>query len=132
MERKHVPNNPKQRHQSNREWKFTFCGGISEKPSRRRNRVKFNSELARSELRSAPVFPLSNTEVGDLVTIAQIMNCKSMIYGLDRMGLIKGSEVRVISKTQSGSVIICFQDEQIGLGAGMANKVMVTCTSEKS
>jgi ferrous iron transport protein A len=78
------------------------------------------------------VFPLSNTQVGDRVVIAQILSGKGMIYRLSQMGLTLGSEVRVISKTMSGSVIVCIQDEQIGLGAGMANKVMVTLAAGRS
>ena len=54
-----------------------------------------------------------------------------MIYRLSKMGLTKGSEIRVISKTKSGSVIVCLQDEQIGLGAGMAERVMVALAVER-
>ncbi len=42
------------------------------------------------------------------------------------MSFTVGSEVQVTSKTTSGSIVVCIQDKQIGLGAEMANQVMVT------
>ena len=53
-----------------------------------------------------------------------------MEHELKQMSLTLGSEVQVISKTKSGSVIVCLQDEQIGLGAGMTERVMVTLVAE--
>ena len=78
------------------------------------------------------MFPLSTAQVGDRVVISQILGDESLMLRLSNRGVTLGSEVRVISKTRSGSVIICIQDEQIGLGVGMANQVMVTFAAETS
>ena len=124
------PNHREQRHRRHQGWKFTFFGGTPEKRSKEGYRGKFAPELAQSSLRMEQVFPLSTTQVGVRVVIQQIQSGKSMIYRLSKMGFTVGSEVRVISKTKSGSVIVRIQDEQIGLGAGMANQVMVTFAAE--
>ena len=126
------PNNHKQRHQRHHGWKFTFFGETPEKQDQEGNRARFAPELTQNKSRTKQVFPLSMTQVGERVVITQILNGKGMIYRLGQMGLILGSEVGVISKTRSGSIIISFQDKQIGLGAGMANKIMVTFAVEKS
>ncbi len=120
-------NHRKQRHRRHRRhqgWEFTFLGETG-------NRAKLVPELVQNQLRIDQLFPLSNTEVGDRVVITQILSGKSMIHRLNKMGLDLGSEIRVISKTKSGSVIVCIQDEQIGLGAGMADRVMVTLAVER-
>jgi ferrous iron transport protein A len=126
------PKNREQRHRRRQGWKFTFFGETPEKRDEEGHLAKFAPELTQNEWRMKQVFPLSNTQVGDRVVIAQILSGKGMIYRLSQMGLTLGSEVRVISKTMSGSVIVCIQDEQIGLGAGMANKVMVTLAAGRS
>ncbi|MDJ0595287.1 MAG: FeoA family protein [Pleurocapsa sp. MO_226.B13] len=119
------PSNRQKRHRKRQAWEFTFFGGTSEKLDARENKAKLSSELAQSELRMKQVFPLSNTQVGDRVVITQIPSGKGMMYRLRKRGLTTGSEVRVISKTKSGSVVICIQNQQIGLSAGMANQIMV-------
>lgn len=97
-------------------WNFTYFGGAVSKQFREGVRANFVSEK---------VFPLSSTQVGDRVVIQQIPS-GDMGLRLGNMGLVLNSEVEVISKTTRGSVIVCIRDQQIGLGAGMANQVMVT------
>ncbi len=77
------------------------------------------------------LFPLSTTQIGDRVVLAQILSGQNLEHRLSQMGLTLGSEVQIISKTKSGSVIIYIQDEQIGLGAGLAERVMVTLVAEQ-
>ncbi|MEM7675370.1 MAG: ferrous iron transport protein A, partial [Myxococcota bacterium] len=48
------------------------------------------------------------------------------------VGIVQGREVTVISQTESGSVIVALQGCRIGLGAGMAHRVMVTPLQEES
>ncbi len=116
------------RHQG---WKFTFVGGSPAKQDEGRNKAKFTPELVDELWSMKEVFPLSNTRIGDRVVIRQILSGKSMKHRLSQMGLDLGSEVRVISKIESGSVIISIQDEQIGLGAGMANQVIVGLAAKR-
>ena len=125
-------NQRKQRHRRRKGWEFTFVGETAEKRNERGNRAKYTPELTQNQLKIDRVFPLSTTQVGDRVVIQQIQSGKNMVHSLSKMGLTLGSEARVISKTKSGSVIVCTQDEQIGLDAGMANQVMVAFASGKS
>jgi ferrous iron transport protein A len=120
-------NNQKKRHRRHQGWKFTFLGEreTSTKQEEEKNRTQFLPELVNDQLKMKQVFPLSSTQVGDRVVISQILSGKNMLNRLNDMGLALGSEVAVISKMTSGSIIICIQDRQIGLGAGMANQVMV-------
>ena len=111
-------------------WGFTFIGGTSEKPEDDLNRDKLARTVDPNQLMGEQLFPLSTTQIGDRVLITQILSGQNLEHRLSQMGLTLGLEVQVISKTTSGSVIICIQDEQIGLGAGMANQVMVTIAAE--
>ncbi len=104
-------------------WNFTYFGGTVSKQGSKRSQANFVSER---------VFPLSTTQVGDRVVIQQIQSGDNMLNSLRKIGLTLGSEVQVISKTKSGSIIMCIKDKQIGLGTGMANQVMVTFAAERS
>lgn len=115
-------NKPKHRHQRCRGWQFTFFGETSNSLEEQENQTELAAELTQNKL----LFPLSSTQVGDRLIIAQILSGKGMMRQLSKNGLILGVEVRVISKTASGSIIVSIGDRQVGLGAGMANKVMVT------
>ena len=108
--------------EKSRAWNFTYIGGTVSKQARDRSQANFASET---------IFPLSSTQVGDRVIIQQIPS-ENMGLRLRNMGLALGSEVQVLSKTTRGSVILCLQDQQIGLGAGMANQVMVTFASGRN
>ena len=121
------PNHRKKKLKNYQKWGFTFIGGTPEKlVGEERNQVKSPPESPQNKLMRKQLFPLSSTQIGDRVVLAQILSGQNMEHQLRQMGLTLGSEVQVISKTTSGSVIICIQDEQVGLGAGMANQVMVT------
>ena len=115
------PNNRQKRHLRHRGWQFTFCGGTSETKEDKGNRTQLAAKLAQDEL----LLPLSSTQVGARVIITQILSGKNMIRQLREQGLTLGSEVLVISKTTRGSIVVSLGDRQVGLGAGMANKVMV-------
>ena len=112
------PSNEKQRHRRGKGWEFTFIGETPTKPDRQGNSC--------SQLGMQQVFTLSSSQVGDRVVIQQIQTEKSMLHRLNSMGLTLGSEGEVISKTTGGSVIICIQGEEIGLGTAMADRVMLT------
>ena len=49
-----------------------------------------------------------------------------MVRRLMDVGIVQGSEITVVSRTESGSVIVALQGCRIGLGAGMAHRVSVT------
>lgn len=115
------PNNRQKRHRRHQGWQFTFCGGTSETQEDKGEQTQLAAKLTQDEL----LFPLSSTQVGDRLVIDQILSGKGMMRQLSKHGLTLGVEVRVISKTASGSIIVSIGDRQVGLGAGMANKVMV-------
>lgn len=111
-------------------WRFTFIGGTTEKPKEEVNRDELARLVSQNQVISQELFPLSTTQIGDRVVLTQIFSGKNMEHQLNKMGLTLGSEVHVVSKTIRGSVIISIEDEQIGLGAGMAERVMVTLVAE--
>ncbi len=125
------PNNRKKRLRRHQGWEFTFFGGTSAKQDERVNQVKFAPELVDDLSSMKKVFLLSNAQIGNRVVIRQILSGKSMKHNLSQMGLDLGLEVRVISKIESGSVIVSIQDKQIGLGAAMANRVIVALAAKR-
>ena len=112
-------------------WGFTFIGGTPEKLADVVNRDKLLWTNVRNQLIGEQLFPLSTSQIGDRVMISQILSGQNMERRLSQVGLTLGSKVQIISKTKSGSVIVCLQDEQVGLGAGMAERVMVTLVAEE-
>jgi ferrous iron transport protein A len=94
-------------------WAFTFIGGTSD------------LETEASESTVEQVFPLTSTKVGDRVWIVGFSG-EGGINRLLSLGLIPGVEVEVMSCISKGSILVKFQNHRLGLGAGMANRVMVT------
>ena len=71
-------------------------------------------------------FPLSMVAIGERVEIVGFSGGQRFTHRLTSMGIVAGAVVRVISRTDSGSVVLAIQDSRLGLGAGMAHKVRVT------
>ncbi|MEM8829249.1 MAG: FeoA family protein [Cyanobacteria bacterium P01_G01_bin.19] len=126
------PNNRQKKYRRHQGWQFTFCGGTSGTRRDEGNRTQLASESFQNNWKTEGLLPLSNTQVNDRVVITQILSGRSMIRRLSKMGLTLGSEIGVVSKANSGSVIVCIDDEQIGLGAGIAERVMVTFAAEST
>ncbi len=72
------------------------------------------------------------TAVGDRVRVVQIKGGHQLIRRLTDMGIVQGRELTIVSRTDSGSVIVALQGCRIGLGAGMAHRVVVTTALEFS
>ncbi len=70
-------------------------------------------------------YPLSQTKTGYSVWIVGFGQ-KDGVKKLLGMGLIPGMQLEVVSAQPSGSVIVAVGGERVGLGAGMANKIMVS------
>jgi ferrous iron transport protein A len=100
-------------------WNITFVGGTAD----------FEGEdiapLTAPPPHGAPL-PLAMTGVGDRVRVASIKGGHRMVRRLTDLGIVQGSEITVVSRMESGSVIVALQGCRIGLGAGMAHRVMVT------
>lgn len=71
-------------------------------------------------------FPLSMVAIGERVEVIGFAGGQGFTHRLTSMGIVAGAVVRVISRTDSGSVVLAIQDNRLGLGAGMAHKVRVT------
>ena len=105
-------------------WNVTFIGGtadLAEAPADRR-------EV--SPTPSGARLPLSMAAVGDRVWVVAIQGGHRMARRLTDLGIVQGGEVTIVSRTESGSVIVALQGCRIGLGAGMAHRIMVATTQE--
>jgi len=71
------------------------------------------------------VFPLSTVRVGDRIRITAL-TCGDANNRLMGMGLIPGAVLEIVSTTPTGSVIVALQEQRLGLGAEMAQKILVT------
>lgn len=106
-------------------WNVTFIGGtadLEEVPAARR-------EVSLTP--SSDRLPLSMAIVGDRVWVVAIKGGHRMARRLTDLGIVQGSEVTIVSRTESGSVIVGLQGCRIGLGAGMAHRIMVATAQEE-
>ncbi len=72
------------------------------------------------------LLPLAMMTLGDRVWIVEIKGGHTIVRRLTDLGLSQGCEITIVSRTESGSVIVGFQGCRIGLGAGIAHRVIVT------
>ncbi|MGE5658343.1 MAG: FeoA family protein [Actinomycetota bacterium] len=70
------------------------------------------------------VVPLSTMQVGDRVRIISL-NCGESNNRLMGMGLMPDGILEVISCASTGSVVVALQDQRLGLGAEMAQRIQV-------
>jgi len=82
----------------------------------------------RNSPKTAGRFPLAMAAMGDRLWIIEIQGGHRMIRRLMDLGLTQGSEITIVSRTESGSMIVGFQGCRIGLGAGIAHRVIVSTT----
>ncbi|MDX2239841.1 MAG: FeoA family protein [Leptolyngbyaceae cyanobacterium bins.302] len=73
---------------------------------------------------TAKVFPLSTMQVGDLVRIVSL-NCGESSNRLMGMGFIPDVILEIISCTSTGSMIVAFGNQRLGLGAEMTKRIQV-------
>lgn len=98
-------------------WGFDFFSDSSE--------TQTENEQPRENLNNNEHYPLSQTHVGQSVWIVGFVGHGGMGRLLG-MGLTPGIQVQVISAQPSGSVLVAIQDNRIGVGAGMAQKILVS------
>jgi ferrous iron transport protein A len=107
------PDRGQHQHQQHRGWGFSFFG---ETPETRADEIP--AERGAS-------FPLARAAVGARVWVAGFQG-KGGMNRLLSMGLATGVELQVISSQPSGSVIVALQGSRLGLGAGIAQKILVS------
>lgn len=109
------------------QWKITFLGGdadLDDSPA-------VLPDAASTQTPHGVRLPLAMTSVGDRVWVVQIKGGHRMARRLTDVGIAQGSEITVVSRTESGSVIVALQGCRIGLGAGMAHRVIVATTQQE-
>jgi ferrous iron transport protein A len=98
---------------------FTFWGGTPESTETE------DSFGERADLEKVQSFPLAIASVGERLKILQIQGSKTTIRRLNEMGLVQGTELEVLNLV-NGSVMFSIGNNRLGLGAGMARKVVCT------
>lgn len=98
---------------------FVYCSGMVE------DSHNLPGSLSNLEkVRSMRGMPLSVRQVGDRVQIVSL-NCGEANQRFMGMGLMPGVVLEVISCTSTGSVIVALQDQRLGLGVEMAQRIQV-------
>ncbi|HBB34737.1 MAG TPA: ferrous iron transport protein A [Cyanobacteria bacterium UBA9273] len=128
MQYKSNTNNQQNGHQKHRGWGFTFFGETPDIKQEEENFSKISQQLADNGSVALASFPLATAQVGDRLYIVGFQGTGNTTH-LTSMGFIPGRELQVISSTPSGSVIVALQENRIGLGAGMAHKILVAKNS---
>ena len=100
-----------------RGWSFDFFSDSSD--------TQQENEQPTENLNNNEHYPLAQTHVGQSVWIVGFVGNGGMSRLLG-MGLTPGMQVKVISAQPSGSVLVAIQDNRIGVGAGMAQKILVS------
>lgn len=70
-------------------------------------------------------FPVAMASVGEKLRIVKLKGSEGTVRRLIGMGLVPSIEIQIISNS-GGSVIVAIGDNRIGLGAGMAQKILCT------
>lgn len=113
-------NNRNKHNEMPRGWKFTFFGETSEIWQSKEDSEKFYQKA-----KNQTSFPLAMAKVGDRVWIVGFRG-KGNISHLLSLGLTPKTEMKVVSCTSSGSVIVAVQDNHLGLRASIAQDILVT------
>ena len=106
-------------------WPITFVGGTAD--------LDETPMAPPHETAAQPgvCLPLPMTANGDRVWVVEIKGGRRMVRRLTDLGIVQGSEITVVNRTESGSVIVGLQGCRIGIGAGMAHRVMVTTVRQE-
>jgi len=103
---------------------FTFYGETPEVPETEDSSTEAQIEVQPDSAQSKS-FPLAMASIGDKLRIVKLKGSEGTVRRLIGMGFVSGIEVQIISNS-GGSVIVAMGDNRIGLGAGMAQKIMCT------
>lgn len=107
-------------------WNITFIGGNADF-----DEAPVQTSNASPARMTGGQLPLAMASNGDRLWVVQIKGGHRMVRRLTDVGIVQGSEITVVSRTESGSVIVALQGCRIGLGAGMAHRVIVTATQQE-
>lgn len=76
-------------------------------------------------MRAAGRFPLTMARDGERVRIVALHAGRGLDRRLAAMGLAVGMEVRVMQSQTEGPLLVAVRDTRLGLGRGMAHKILV-------
>ena len=105
-------------------WQFTFLGDTSYIESEKYHNNQTVQEIAQEVVENN--FPLTKSRRGDRLNIVKINALGEMARRLQKMGLLCGVELEVISDNPSGSVIVAVKNYHIGLDSNLASKIIVS------
>ncbi|MGC8712393.1 MAG: FeoA family protein [Leptodesmis sp.] len=101
---------------------FVYLNGLSHPYE---DRLECDRALSGQEIFFNPTtLPLSSQRSGALVRIVSL-NCGESNNRLMGMGLMPDAILEVISRCDTGSVIVALQDQRLGLGAEIAQRIQV-------
>ncbi|MGF1536846.1 MAG: ferrous iron transport protein A [Elainellaceae cyanobacterium] len=105
------------------DWGFTYIGGSLEREAlptyQEGHALQANSP-------ESSAFPLSKAPIDDRLYVSALQGDRATVHYLQQLGFSCGSEVQVISRRGSGSVILTVGGTRLGLGAAMARRIMVS------
>jgi len=76
------------------------------------------------------MWPLALSKPGEKVVVRSVIGGMGIRRRLESMGLYPGEEVEVVS-AQGGPIILNVKGCRLGIGCGMAYKIMVSNNGEK-
>lgn len=80
----------------------------------------------RSDLPSGPVLPLPQMRAGESGEVVNLRGGRGPVRRLTELGITPGVTVKVVSDSGSfGPVMIRIGDTKIGIGRGMARRILV-------
>lgn len=72
-----------------------------------------------------PTRPLSTVKAGETVRLVQVDAGRGLKSRLASMGLVANTEIKLVSNSHPGPVVIVVKETKMMLGRGMAHKIMV-------
>ena len=69
---------------------------------------------------------VSQARVEDSLVITQVHTSEKIAHQLKNFKIEPGAIVKLVSKTDNGSVILSFRNKLIGIGADIASKIIAT------
>ncbi len=82
--------------------------------------------------KAGAAFPLLLASEGERVRIVGFAGGHQLIRRMTDLGLPLGSELAIIHRQGRGAVVVAKNELRIGLGAGMAHKVLVTAVPHRA
>jgi Fe2+ transport system protein FeoA len=83
-------------------------------------------EAASIQVEVQPLMPLAMVSPGELVTVVDVRAGRGLARRLAEMGLLPGTQIRVVNSQMPGPLIIDLKGSKLALGRGVARKIMVT------